>query len=72
LRPGEKMFEECLREEEGLQKTKNNLIFIAQPIQFDEERFFEQLKDLKQIAYEDDPNMKQVVKAMIPSYQYKC
>ena len=71
LRPGEKLFEECLREEEGLQKTANNLIFIGKPIPFDENEFFENLVDLKKTAYEDDPAMKKVVKVLIPSYQYK-
>ncbi len=71
LRPGEKLFEECLREEEGLQKTPNNLIFIGKPIPFDENEFFEKLVDLKETAYEDDPEMKMVVKDLIPSYQYK-
>lgn len=71
LRPGEKLFEECLREEEGLQKTANNLIFIGKPIPFDEDEFFENLVDLKKTAYEDDPEMKAVVKKMVPSYQLK-
>lgn len=71
LRPGEKLFEECLREEEGLQKTANNLIFIGKPIPFEEDKFFTDLVDLKKTAYEDDPEMKAVVKRMVPSYQYK-
>lgn len=71
LRPGEKLFEECLREEEGLQKTANKLIFIGKPIPFDEDEFFEQLVDLKRTAYEDDPEMKAVVKMMISSYRYQ-
>lgn len=71
LRPGEKLFEECLREEEGLQKTPNNLIFIGKPIPFDEDEFFEKLADLKNTAYDDNPEMKRVVKELIPSYQYK-
>ena len=71
LRPGEKLFEECLREEEGLQKTANNLIFIGKPIPFDEDEFFANLVELKKTAYEDNPEMKLVVKRMVPSYQYK-
>ena len=71
LRPGEKLFEECLKEEEGLQKTANKLIFIGKPIPFDEDEFFEQLADLKKTAYEDDPRMKAVVKMMISSYRYQ-
>lgn len=43
LRLGEKMYEECLKEEEGLQKTANDLIFIGKPIEFDKELFFENL-----------------------------
>ena len=70
LRPGEKMYEECLREEEGLQKTANNLIFIGKPLAFDETEFFERLKELKQTAYEDNPEMKAVVKQIVPSYAY--
>ena len=69
LRPGEKMFEECLKEEEGLQKTENNLIFIGKPIHFDRDEFFEQLADLKKTAYEDDPQMKLVVEKLVPSYR---
>lgn len=68
LRPGEKMFEECLKEEEGLQKTANDLIFIGKPIDFDRDEFFEQLQDLKKTAYEDDPQMKLVVEKLVPSY----
>ena len=69
LRPGEKMFEECLKEEEGLQKTANDLIFIGKPIDFDRDEFFEQLVDLKKTAYEDDPQMKLVVERLVPSYR---
>lgn len=69
LRPGEKMFEECLKEEEGLQKTSNDLIFIGKPIDFDRDEFFEHLADLKKTAYEDDPQMKLVVEKLVPSYR---
>ena len=68
LRPGEKMYEECLKEEEGLQKTANDLIFIGKPIEFDREKFFEHLVDLKKTAYEDNPQMKLVVEKLVPSY----
>jgi FlaA1/EpsC-like NDP-sugar epimerase len=68
LRPGEKMYEECLREEEGLQKTQNNRIFIGKPIEFDKDEFFRSLEELKKVAYEDDPQMKEVVSRLVPSY----
>ena len=69
LRPGEKMYEECLRKEEGLQKTANDLIFIGKPIEFDEEKFFGELVELKKLAYEDGTDIKQAVKEIVPSYQ---
>lgn len=71
LRPGEKLFEECLREEEGLQKTENDLIFIGKPIVFNESRFFDQLVDLKRKAYQDSEEMKEMVSRLIPSYRYQ-
>ena len=46
LRPGEKLYEERLMDEEGLQTTKNELISIGQPIPFDEDVFLEQLQKL--------------------------
>ncbi len=71
LRPGEKLYEECLKDEEGLQKTANNLIFIAKPIVFDDEKFFSDLAKLKEEAYEDREDMKELVAALVPSYKYK-
>ena len=71
LRPGEKLFEECLREEEGLQKTENNLIFIGKPIAFDEKEFFAKLVELKAKAYEDSDEIREMVSSLVPSYQYK-
>lgn len=46
LRPGEKLYEEKLMAEEGLKKTKNDLIHIGCPIPFDIEEFLEQLEGL--------------------------
>ncbi len=70
LRPGEKMFEECLKEEEGLERTENALIFIGKPILFDEQSLYQQLENLKKQAYEDDPNMKEIVHQIVPSYNF--
>lgn len=68
LRPGEKMFEEYLLNEEGMQKTKNGSIFIGKPLEFDEDVFFEQLKELKELAYEDSGGMKLAVRKLVPEY----
>ena len=51
LREGEKLFEEKLMAEEGLQKTDNELIHIGKPIPFNEEKFLGQLADLMDAAY---------------------
>ena len=51
LRPGEKLYEEKLMAEEGLQKTDNNLIHIGRPIPFNEEAFLGQLPRLMDTAY---------------------
>ncbi len=50
LRPGEKLYEEILMDEEGLTKTDNNRIFIGKQIQIDPIQFTKELYDLKQIA----------------------
>ena len=68
LRPGEKLFEECLKDEEGLEKTANNLIFIGKPIAFDVDAFFDSLKALKDAAYDDSEDIKKIVHEMVPSY----
>ena len=47
LRPGEKLYEELLMAEEGLHKTDNNLIFIGEPIDMDDDKFLMQLAELK-------------------------
>ena len=71
LRPGEKLYEECLKAEEGLEKTKNNLIFIGKPIDFDEKKFFKALHELHDAAAEEATDMKQLVKTIVPSYNIK-
>lgn len=59
LRPGEKLFEELLLAEEGMQKTANQLIYVARPLEFDETQFFEQLKQLEQLEDCTDVNVKE-------------
>lgn len=53
LRPGEKLYEETLMDEEGLTETENKLIHIGKPLKFDEKKFFEDLVVLKELAYRD-------------------
>ena len=71
LRPGEKLYEELLMEEEGLQDTPNHMIHIGKPIELDEDSFFEDLKELKEEVYEEKNEIKEFVKKMVPTYNYK-
>ncbi len=68
LRPGEKLFEERLMAEEGLQKTANGSISIAQPIAFDEDSFWDSLDKLYEEAHKESEKMKDWVKALVPTY----
>ncbi|MBE7094003.1 MAG: polysaccharide biosynthesis protein [Clostridiales bacterium] len=68
LRPGEKLFEERLMAEEGLQKTANGSISIAKPIPLDEEIFWATLEKLNVEAHEETENMKESVKILVPTY----
>ena len=70
LRPGEKLYEEKLMEEEGLQKTDNNLIHIGKPIPFDHEHFLDILVALMHAAYhEDEVAMMDLIREAVPTYR---
>ncbi len=69
LRPGEKLYEERLMDEEGLSRTENELINIGKPIPFDEGRFLNQLQALVAAAYADDPDIRSQIAAMVPTYK---
>ncbi len=68
LRPGEKLYEERLMEEEGLQKTANGLISIARPIEMDEKTLWTELDKMYEQAYRETDEMKKTVKALVPTY----
>jgi len=69
LRPGEKLYEELLMKEEGLQDTENKLIHIGKPIEFDKEHFIENLNQLKKCAYEETEDIKELIKKVAPTYR---
>ena len=71
LRPGEKLYEELLMKEEGMQETANKLIHIGKPIEMDDKEFKEQLKKLEAAAKEEVGNMKDIVAEMVPTYKRK-
>jgi FlaA1/EpsC-like NDP-sugar epimerase len=68
LRPGEKLYEELLMEEEGLQETANKLIHIGKPIEMDDEKFLEQLARLDAAYRVEADNMKELVAEIVPTY----
>ncbi len=71
LRPGEKLYEELLTKEEGLQKTANDLIFIGKPLEFDEVHFLSQLRELEKAAMEESPDIKEKVARIISTYHIR-
>lgn len=70
LRPGEKLYEELLMGEEGLQDTPNKLIHIGKPIEFDDKKFEHQLRELYMIANRDSDSIKEVVRMLVPTYVF--
>lgn len=68
LRPGEKLYEELLMDEEGLLDTPNKQIHIGRPIDFDEELFKKQLDELYEEANGDEIDIKAAVQKIVPTY----
>lgn len=68
LRPGEKMYEELLMQEEGLQDTENAMIHIGKPIEFDEDEFENILIRLKEVAENEDEEVREIVQELVPTY----
>ena len=68
LRPGEKLYEELLMSEEGLQETDNKLIHIGKPIEIDETEFFCHLKKLKDAAEEESEDIRLLIQGIVPTY----
>jgi FlaA1/EpsC-like NDP-sugar epimerase len=70
LRPGEKLYEELLLAEEGMKETANRLIYIGKPIELDEDRFFGQLKKLKEASKNESADIREMIQEMVPTYKY--
>jgi len=68
LRPGEKLYEELLMDEEGLQETENKLIHIGKPIMMDDEQFCHQLDRLRAACESESTEIKQIVAEIVPTY----
>lgn len=70
LRPGEKLYEELLMEEEGLEKTRNKRIFIGKPISMDYGQFEIGLKELDKAVWFETDDVRSIVKRLVPGYHY--
>ena len=68
LRPGEKLYEEILMDEEGLEKTQNDLIYIGKPIELNEKSFLIQLEGLIEKALSNDSGIKEEVAKLCTTY----
>lgn len=68
LRPGEKLYEERLMEEEGMQTTPNKLISIGKPLNIPES-FLKDLDDLIKSAYNNDDEIKDKVAKIVTTYK---
>ena len=71
LRPGEKLYEELLMAEEGLQETDNKKIHIGKPIELDEEEFLKKLDRLIDKAEDNMADIRKDIKDICPTYQPK-
>ena len=70
LRPGEKLYEELLMDEEGMKDTANRMIHIGKPIELDEYEFFAQLKELKDESQIESSDIRPLIQKIVPTYHY--
>lgn len=68
LRPGEKLYEEVLMDEEGLDRTANDMIYVGRPIQMDEDRFLSSLDKLIEEAYKNGRRIKELTEDVCGTY----
>ena len=71
LRPGEKLYEELLMEEEGLEKTKNDLIYIGHPTK-PKDDFKDKLDTLRHLAMDNDQDIRKYVAEIVSTYDMKA
>lgn len=71
LRPGEKLYEELLMDEKNKKETANKRIFIGSPAMMEQTKFGVLLGELEQAAFSEGPQIRQIVKKLVPEYTYK-
>ena len=70
LRPGEKLYEELLMDEEGLRETENKMIHIGKPIEMDDEWFLKKLEELDAVSRQESGDIRALVSQLVPTYRY--
>ena len=70
LRPGEKLYEELLMNEEGLKKTSHSKIFVGQPIDITIDELNKKLDTLKNALADENSDLKEVMAEVVPTYVY--
>lgn len=71
LRPGEKLYEELLMDEEGIRKTKSKKIYIGNPIDVDSENFKKDLLELRKVCdHGSDQEIEKLLLKMVPTFKH--
>ncbi len=71
LRPGEKLYEELLMDEEGIQKTENKKIYIGHPIEVDAAKFREELEQLRNLCNcENNEKIEKKILEIVPTFTH--
>lgn len=68
LRPGEKLYEELLMDEEGISSTENELIHIGRPIDFDEDKFLSRMNGLREEIKNENFDARLVIRELVPTF----
>ena len=71
LRPGEKLYEERLMDEEGLERTANDSISIGKPLEIDEAFLADRLERLREAAAVASPELRKIVRELVPTYHFE-
>lgn len=72
LRPGEKLYEELLMSDEEILKTENEHIYVGKPMEFDVDRYFNDIENLRQIMMDDSQDIRKYIKNIVPTYISPC
>lgn len=72
LRPGEKLYEELLMSDEEVLKTENEHIYVGKPMEFDVDRYFKDIENLRQVMMDDSQDIRKYIKHIVPTYISPC